>query len=141
MVTSSNARGLDWLLDDLVDKLAAVRYAAVLSSDGLMLGHSTAMTSDDAEHFCAMASALHSLARSAGTRFDGGSVRQTIIELDRAVMFVTSAGENACMALLTTETANLGMVAYEMNQAVHRVGSYLSASPRRPLGEADAQVS
>jgi predicted regulator of Ras-like GTPase activity (Roadblock/LC7/MglB family) len=142
MVTSSNTGRLDWLLDDLVRRLAGVRHAVVLSTDGLMLGHSTAMTTEDAEHFCAMASALHSLARSAGGRFEAGSVRQTVIELDRAVLFVTSAGDNACLALLTSETANMGMVAYEMNQTVQRVGSYLSTSPRRGIfNQADPQVS
>jgi predicted regulator of Ras-like GTPase activity (Roadblock/LC7/MglB family) len=140
MVTSPNTGRLDWLLDDLVRRLAGVRHAVVLSTDGLMLGHSTAMTLEDAEHFCAMASALHSLARSAGNRFDAGLVRQTVIELDRAVLFVTSAGDNACLALLTSETANMGMVAYEMNQTVQRVGSYLSTSPRRNV-HADSQLS
>lgn len=135
MADTSENRNLDWLLDDLVHRLAGVRHAVVLSTDGLLLGRSTAMSTEDAEHFCAMSSALQSLARSAGTHFDGGAVRQTVIELDRAVMFVTAAGENACLALLTGETANMGMVAYEMNQMVQRVGAYLAASPRRSLFE------
>ncbi|MFE9322322.1 roadblock/LC7 domain-containing protein [Nocardia sp. NPDC006982] len=97
-----------------------------------MLGRSTDMSVEDAEHFAAMSSAVHSLARSAGHRFDGGGVRQSVIELDRAVLFVTSAGSNACLALLANDTANLGMVAYEMNQTVQRVGTFLSAAPARP---------
>jgi predicted regulator of Ras-like GTPase activity (Roadblock/LC7/MglB family) len=131
VMTTSNARKLDWLLDDLVHRLAGVRHAVVLSTDGLLLGRSTAMTREDAEHFSAMSSALQSLARSAGHHFDGGDVRQTVIELDRAVLFVTAAGEGACLALLTDATANMGMVAYEMNQVVQRVGTYLSTAPRR----------
>jgi predicted regulator of Ras-like GTPase activity (Roadblock/LC7/MglB family) len=131
-VTSSNPGDLNWLLDDLVDRLAGVRYAVVLSTDGLLLGRSTAMTRDDAEHFAAMSSTLYGLARSAGSRFDGGGVRQAVIELDRAVLFVTSAGDNACLALQAAETANLGMVAYEMNVTVQRVGTYLSTPARLP---------
>jgi len=142
MATSSNTGRLDWLLDDLVRRLAGVRHAVVLSTDGLLLGRSTAMTVEDAEHFCAMASAMHSLARSAGSHFDGGGVRQTVIELDRAVLFLTSAGSNACLALLTSETANMGMVAYEMNQTVQRVGTFLSTQPRhRVFEQADPQLS
>ncbi|PPJ21605.1 dynein regulation protein LC7 [Nocardia nova] len=128
---STPTHNLDWLLDDLVGHLPGVRHAVVLSTDGLVLGRSAAMTSEDAEHFAAMAAALHSLARSAGQRFDGGAVRQTIIELDEAVLFASSAGPNACLALLTDETANMGMVAYEVNQTVYRVGNYLSTAPRR----------
>jgi predicted regulator of Ras-like GTPase activity (Roadblock/LC7/MglB family) len=131
-VTSSNPGDLNWLLDDLVDRLAGVRHAVVLSTDGLLLGRSTAMTRDDAEHFAAMSSTLYGLARSAGSRFDGGGVRQAVIELDRAVLFVTSAGDNACLALQAAETANLGMVAYEMNVTVQRVGTYLSTPARLP---------
>jgi predicted regulator of Ras-like GTPase activity (Roadblock/LC7/MglB family) len=129
-MTSSNTGRLDWLLDDLVRRLAGVRHAVVLSTDGLLLGRSTGISRDEAEHFSAMASALNSLARSAGTRFAGGGVRQTVVELDHAVLFVTTAGENACLALMTAETANMGMVAYEMNQTVQRVGTYLSTAPR-----------
>ncbi|MEV4238662.1 MULTISPECIES: roadblock/LC7 domain-containing protein [unclassified Nocardia] len=131
-MTSSSPGDLNWLLDDLVDRLAGVRYAVVLSTDGLLLGRSTTMTREDAEHFAAMSSTLYGLARSAGARFDGGSVRQAVIELDRAILFVTSAGDNACLALQAAETANLGMVAYEMNVTVQRVGTYLSTPARLP---------
>ncbi|MEV0685252.1 roadblock/LC7 domain-containing protein [Nocardia sp. NPDC050378] len=129
-MATSKPGDLNWLLDDLLDRLAGVRYAVVLSADGLLLGHSTVMPREDAEHFAAMSSTLYALSRSAGTRFGGGGVRQAVVELDRAVLFVTSAGANACLALLAAETANLGMVAYEMNITVQRVGTYLSTTAR-----------
>ena len=135
---TSNLPRLDWLLDDLVRRLAGVRYAVVLSTDGLPLGRSSQMSLEDAEHFSAMSSALQSLARSAGARFDGGDVRQSVIELDRAMLFVTSAGENACLALLTSDSANMGSVAYEMNQMVFRVGEFLSTTTRPSLFEPQA---
>jgi predicted regulator of Ras-like GTPase activity (Roadblock/LC7/MglB family) len=133
-VTSNSSR-LDWMLDDLVKRLARVRYAVVLSTDGLMLGKSATMSVEDAEHFSAMSSALQSLARSAGARFDGGDVRQTVIELDRAVLFLTAAGDNACLALLSEQGASMGTVAYEMNQTVLRLGELLSTHKRRGLFE------
>ena len=129
-MTTSNPTSLGWLLDDLVRTLPGVKYAVVLSTDGLLLGHSTEMDQSGAERFCAMASALHSLARSAGHHFEAGGVHQTVVELDRAVLFITAAGENACLALLTEETANMGMVAYEMNQTVQRVGVHLAVDTR-----------
>jgi predicted regulator of Ras-like GTPase activity (Roadblock/LC7/MglB family) len=134
-VTAPNSSQLDWLLDDLVRRLARVRYAVVLSTDGLLLGRSSTMSVEDAEHFSAMSSALQSLARSAGARFDGGNMRQTVVELDRAVLFVTSAGDNACLALLSDEGASMGTVAYEMNQTVLRLGEVLSTTKRRGLFE------
>ncbi|MFE3255572.1 roadblock/LC7 domain-containing protein [Nocardia sp. NPDC059229] len=130
-MNTSPAGDLDWLLDDLVDKLAGVWHAVVHSADGLLLGRSARMSREDAEHFCAMSSTLFGLSRSAGHRFDAGGVRQAVIELDRAVLFVTAAGANACLALQAAADANLGMVAYEMNLTVQRVGSFLSAAPRQ----------
>ncbi|RMI33336.1 roadblock/LC7 domain-containing protein [Nocardia stercoris] len=132
-MTSNSAGDLGWLLDELVDRLAGVRYAVVHSTDGLLLGRSSTMVREDAEHFGAMSATLYGLARSAGTRFDGGGVRQAVIELDRAVLFVTAAGENACIALQATDDANLGMVAYEMNLTVQRIGSLLTTYPRTGL--------
>ncbi|MDG3009350.1 roadblock/LC7 domain-containing protein [Rhodococcus sp. D2-41] len=134
-MTTSNAGDLNWLLDDLVDRLAGVRYAVVLSTDGLLLGRSTSMNREDAEHFGAMSATLYGLARSAGQRFQGGAVRQAVIELESAVLFVTAAGSNACIALQANANANLGMVAYEMNLTVQRVGSYLSTDPRSGMAE------
>jgi predicted regulator of Ras-like GTPase activity (Roadblock/LC7/MglB family) len=129
-VTNSTTADLSWLLDDLVNRIAGVRYAVVLSTDGLLLGRSTSMSREDAEHFGAMSATLYGLARSAGQRFQGGGVRQAVIELENAVLFVTAAGSNACIALQANANANLGMVAYEMNLTVQRVGGHLSTDPR-----------
>ncbi|WP_330255132.1 roadblock/LC7 domain-containing protein [Nocardia sp. NBC_00565] len=138
---SSNADNLDWLLDDLVERLPGVRYAVVLSTDGMLLSRSSDLSRDRAEHFCALSSALQGLARSAGSHFDAGGVRQSVIELDRGFLFVTAAGDNACLALLTAETANMGMVAYEMNQTVQRVGTFLAAAARpESAAHADQRV-
>ncbi|MET8430715.1 roadblock/LC7 domain-containing protein [Nocardia sp. NPDC004860] len=134
-MTSTTTRNLDWLLDDLLDRLPDVRYAVVLSADGLPLGRSTALTEEQAEHFSAWSSAVHSLARAVGQRFDGGGVRQAVIELDDLVAFVTDAGANACLALIADAVANMGLVAYEMNQTVQRVGAFLAAEPRRTASD------
>ncbi|MCX4098006.1 roadblock/LC7 domain-containing protein [Nocardia sp. alder85J] len=138
-MTSSNSGDLNWLLDDLVARLAGVRFAVVHSADGLVLGRCTSLSREDAEHFAAMSSTLYGLARSAGNRFDGGGVRQAVIELDRAVLFVTSAGKNACIALSAAATANVGMVAYEMNLTGARVGPHLGTGTR--AGHAEPRVS
>ncbi|WP_353853534.1 roadblock/LC7 domain-containing protein, partial [Nocardia sp.] len=37
-MTTSKPRSLDWLLDDLIERLPDVRFAIVLSTDGLLLG-------------------------------------------------------------------------------------------------------
>lgn len=123
---------LDWLLDDLVKRVAGADRAVVLSADGLLIGRSGNLSEEDAEHLSAVASAFQSLARGTGRHFGGGNVRQTMVEMDHAFLFVTAAGRGACLALLATENADIGMVAYEMNLMVKRVGAVLTSAPRVP---------
>lgn len=122
--------GLNWLLDDLVRRLAGAEDAIVLSSDGLLLGRSAALVREDGEHLAAMASAFRSLSRGVGAQFGKGAVHQTVVELEYGYLVVTEAGDGACLALLASAHADLGMVAYEMNVIVQQVGGSLSASPR-----------
>ncbi|MDX6739742.1 roadblock/LC7 domain-containing protein [Actinocorallia sp. A-T 12471] len=121
---------LNWLLNNLVDSVAQVKQAVVLSSDGLVVGSSRGLARDDAEHMAALASGFQSLARSTGEAFKGGAVRQTIVEMDDAFLFVTSAGQGACLAVLADSAADVGVIAYEMAMLVTRVGLHLSAKPR-----------
>jgi predicted regulator of Ras-like GTPase activity (Roadblock/LC7/MglB family) len=102
----------------------------VLSSDGLLIGRSAGLSKDDSDQLSAMASAFQSLARGAGRHFGGGQVRQTIVEMEHAFLFVTAAGRGACLAVIADDSADIGMIAYEMNLLVKRVGIYLSAAPR-----------
>lgn len=130
MAVRSGATGLDWMLDGLVENVAGVGKAVVLSSDGLMLGRSSNLSIPDGEHLSAVASAFHSLSTGTGRQFGGGEVRQTVVEMEHAFLLVTAAGSGACIALLATEAADLGVLAYETNLLVSRVGAYLSALPR-----------
>jgi predicted regulator of Ras-like GTPase activity (Roadblock/LC7/MglB family) len=126
----SSPGDLNWLLDDLISRVAGARHAVMLSTDGLCVGRSQSLKRDDGEHLAAMASAFQSLARGTGRHFGGGQVRQTVVELDDAFLVVTAAGSGACLALMAAESADIGMVAYEMNLMVKKVGSYLIAKPR-----------
>jgi predicted regulator of Ras-like GTPase activity (Roadblock/LC7/MglB family) len=57
-------------------------------------------------------------------------VRQTIIELEQAFLFVTAAGHGSCLAVMCPANANAGLVAYEMAMLVKRAGPHLAAQPR-----------
>jgi predicted regulator of Ras-like GTPase activity (Roadblock/LC7/MglB family) len=127
----SNSGGeLDWLLDDLVGRVAHVEKAVILSRDGLAIGASSELRREDADHLSAIAAGFQSLARGAGRHFGGGHARQTIVEMESAFLFVTAAGEGSCLAVLTSASADVGLVAYEMAVLVKRVGQHLSVNPR-----------
>ncbi|MPY58906.1 roadblock/LC7 domain-containing protein [Streptomyces spongiae] len=124
--------GLGWLLDDLTERVEHVQHAMVLSSDGLVTGASTGLRREDAEHLAAVSSGLHSLAKGSGRHFGAGHVRQTMVEFDAAVLFVTAAGEGSCLCVLSAAEADIGQVAYEMTLLVNRVGEHLDVDARQP---------
>uniref|UniRef100_A0AAU2UWZ4 Roadblock/LC7 domain-containing protein n=1 Tax=Streptomyces sp. NBC_00003 TaxID=2903608 RepID=A0AAU2UWZ4_9ACTN len=126
----SGSGELDWLLDDLVMRVGEVRHAVVLSNDGLAVGASSALTREDAEHLAAVASGFHSLAKGAGRHFDVGGVRQTMVEMDDGFLFVAAAGDGSCLAVLSSLTTDIGLIAYEMARLVKRVGEHLYTPPR-----------
>lgn len=132
------ATDLDWLLDELVDRVPAARQAVVLSADGLPMGTSAGLDREDAEHFCAMASGFASLAKGASRHFGAGPVRQTVVEMESAYLFVTAAGQGACLAVLSDADADIGLIAYEMAMLVTRVGENLTVGSRVPTVTADA---
>lgn len=139
-MTSSNATArnaspggggeLDWLLDELVDRVRSIRKALVLSGDGLPRGTSKDLTREDGEHLAAVASGFHSLAKGVGRHFEAGSVRQTVVELDEAFLFVTAAGDGSCLAVLADADSDVGQIAYEMTLMVKRVGVHLGTAVR-----------
>ncbi|WP_220276085.1 roadblock/LC7 domain-containing protein [Nocardia farcinica] len=125
---------LDWLLDSLVAKIPGAEHAVVLSADGLALAASRDLRIEESEHLAAMASALHSLARGVGHRFDKGALQQTVVELQHGYLVVTEAGSGACLALLAAIDSDLGIIAYELNVIVGQVHDHLSAAPRAHPG-------
>lgn len=129
----SPAGQLDWLLDDLVLRVAPITKAVILSQDGIALGASRTLGRDDSEHLAALAAGFQSLAKGAGSHFGGGAVRQTIIEMESGFLFVTAAGSGTCLAVLTDQGADLGLVAYEMAILVRRTGEHIRVNTRAPV--------
>lgn len=121
---------LSWLLDDLVQRLQHIRQAVVLSRDGLVTAAAHAMSREDGDHLAALAAGLQGLARGAMEHCAAREVRQTIIEMDSAFLFVMAAGEGTCLAVITSADANMGVIAYEMAMMVRKMGKYLAARPR-----------
>src|ERR1700758_3456611 len=139
MTQTSSTDQLGWLLDNLVSRVANVSQALVLSRDGLAVARSRGMSAEQAEHLSALAAGVHSLARGAGQQVGGGEVRQTIIEMDSAFLFVMAAGRGTCLAVLAQADANVGLIAYEMAMLVRRMGKYLATESRFPDQEIAAE--
>jgi predicted regulator of Ras-like GTPase activity (Roadblock/LC7/MglB family) len=136
MVVTDTTGQLSWLLDSLVSKVEHIKQALILSRDGLVVAASQGLVREDGEHLSALAAGVQSLARGAGQHFHGGEVRQTIVEMEFAFLFVSEAGKGTCLAVLTSGEPNVGLVAYEMAMLVRRMGKYLGSESRYPDHEA-----
>jgi len=135
--TTSRTGKLDWLLDDLLARVPTTRHAAIMSADGLLTGASSGLNREDAEHLAAIAAGYQSLGRGAARRFSGGgTVRQTIVEMESGYLFITSAGHGASLAVIADLEADIGVVAYEMAMLVTRVGKYMGSPSRSAVGPA-----
>ncbi|ACU98693.1 roadblock/LC7 domain-containing protein [Saccharomonospora viridis] len=130
---SNSTSDLNWLLDDMVDRVVGAQHAVVLSADGLLMGKSSALSKDDSDQLSAMASSLQSLAKGVSRHFQRGPVLQTLIEMTEGYLFVSAAGTGACLAVLAEESVDVEMIAYEMNRLVKRVGDFMSAAPRNEV--------
>jgi len=136
--TPRQAANLNWLLDDLVERVPSAQQAVVLSADGLLMGASAGLSREDAEHLSAMAAGFQSLARGASRHFRAGPVRQTVVEMESAFLFVTAAGQGACLAVLAASDSDMGLIAYEMAMLVTRVGQKMDAPARSAVVSSDA---
>jgi predicted regulator of Ras-like GTPase activity (Roadblock/LC7/MglB family) len=135
--TTATNKNLDWLLDRLVEQVVGTRCAVVLSDDGLVISQSGGMERADAERLAAIATSQQSLARGAGGIFDGGPVRQVIVELTRLWLFVSSAGRGTHLAVVADAEVDAEVMAVAMHTLVQQVGQHLGTEVR--LGAAGAE--
>lgn len=130
---SSEARNINWLVANFVDRVAGVQDAVVVSSDGLPMAVSVGMDRDGADRFAAVASGLIGLAYGAAGRFGGGAVTQVIIEMENAFLFVTGISDGSSLTVLADASCDVGLVGYEMAVLVERCGSVLTPELRAEL--------
>jgi predicted regulator of Ras-like GTPase activity (Roadblock/LC7/MglB family) len=114
----------------MVATVERVRHAVLLSGDGLPMAASPGLRPDELDRLAALASGVQSLARGAGQELAAGEVRQTIIEMDLALLFIVAAGHGTCLTVVADIEADAGQVAYEMTILVKRVGVHMIANPR-----------
>ncbi|CAN7383332.1 roadblock/LC7 domain-containing protein [Knoellia sp. LjRoot47] len=123
-------RNLDWVVSRFVDDVAGATHAILVSADGLLVAGSARLPGDRAEQMAAVSSGLASLATGAAQLFDGGMVLQTVIEMEQGFLLLMSVGNGSHLAVLTSATADIGQVGYEMALLVQRVGPMVEAEAR-----------
>ncbi|TYB42829.1 MULTISPECIES: roadblock/LC7 domain-containing protein [Actinomadura] len=125
-----SGQDLNWLVTNFADRVAKVAHAVVVSSDGLPMAYSSGFPPERADQLSAIASGLMSLTQGAAKIFDAGGVNQTVVEMDRGLLFVMSITNGSVFAVLAAPDCDLGLVAYEMTLLVERVGRVLTPALR-----------
>ena len=129
-----NRQDLSWLVTNFVSRVPKVAHAVVVSSDGLPLAFSDGFPAERADQLSAIASGLTSLTQGAAQIFDAGGVSQTVVEMERGLLFVMAIRNGSVFAVLAAPECDLGLVAYEMTLLVERGGRVLTPALRTELG-------
>jgi predicted regulator of Ras-like GTPase activity (Roadblock/LC7/MglB family) len=130
---SQEARNLNGLVSNFVERVPGVNEAVVVSSDGLPMATSEGLDRDAADRFAAVASGLIGLAYGAAGRFGGGAVNEVIVEMENAFLFVTGISDGSCLAVVSSAEADVGLVGYEMAVLVEKAGAVLTPELRAEL--------
>ncbi|MEV6787755.1 roadblock/LC7 domain-containing protein [Streptomyces sp. NPDC051098] len=143
---SSEARNLHWLLGNLVEEVPGVRSVAVVSSDGLLL-----LSSDPAQNaapaeaprregprgssadLATIVSGIGSLTLGAARLMDGGGVKQTMVAMEEASVFVMSISDGSLLGVQADADCDMSVVAYHMGMFVGRAGHVLTPELRSEL--------
>jgi len=130
---SAEARDLNWLLSNFAKATPGVAHAMVVSADGLPIAVSERLDRAMADQLAAIASGVASLSQGAARYFDAGTVKQTVVEMQRGFLLVMAISDGSCLTVLAAAACDVGGVGYEMALLVARAGDVLTPTLRAEL--------
>ncbi|MGI4894222.1 MAG: roadblock/LC7 domain-containing protein [Janthinobacterium lividum] len=123
---SSEAADFSWLLDNFVKTTAGVQHTVVVSADGLLMAMSDQLDRESGDQLAAIVSGTSSLARGAARQLGSGEVRQAIIEMDEAFLFLVNISDGSVLAVAAEAGCDVGLIGYEMAMLVQRAETVLT---------------
>jgi predicted regulator of Ras-like GTPase activity (Roadblock/LC7/MglB family) len=130
---SADARDLNWLVANFANTTPGIAHAMVVSADGLPVAVSGRLDRSTADQLAAITSGLAALSQGGARCFEGGLVTQTLVEMRRGLLFVTSIRDGSCLTVLAAVSCDVGVVGYEMAVLATRVGGVLTPGLRAEL--------
>jgi len=101
-----------------------VDAAALISEDGLMIASSLPSDMDETR-VAGMSATLLSLGVRASTELRRGSVEEVIVRGDRGYAVMISAGRGVLLLTLANENAKLGLIFFDMREALGQISEVL----------------
>lgn len=115
---------LNRILRQLQNGCPDVEASALISEDGLMIA--SALPADlDETRVAGMTATLLNLGTRVSTELRRAGVREVIVRGERGYAVMISAGRGVLLLVLTNEAAKLGLVFFDMNEAIDRIGRVL----------------
>lgn len=133
--------GLSWLITDFKVRVVDVAHAIVVSADGIPLAVSDTIRRDSVPKLCAITAGLAGLADGAARMFDGGTVTQSLVQMDRGFMLVRAIGGGSHLTVMANPDCDMEVVVYEMGMLAEAVGHALNAAPRRVAAAPEKRLS
>lgn len=121
---------MNFLITNFAERVPSVAHAIVVSSDGLPIAYSTGFPPERAEQLAAVTSGLTSLTQGAARMFEGGEVKQTVVDMEEGLLIVMAVSDGSTLAVLVGDDCDMGLVAYEMSLLVVQVGDALTPEAR-----------
>lgn len=129
-MTGPKMQNISWLLNSFAYQVPGVAHVVAVSADGLLLASSQDLPEERADQLAAITAGVISLTDGASRAFDGGPIRQTIIEMDGGYLFLMAVSDGSALAVLSARSCDVGQVGYEMALLVDRVGGALTPATR-----------
>lgn len=115
---------LNKILRKLQSDSPGLEASALISEDGLMIA--SALTPDLEEtRVAGMTATLLNLGTRAAVELARGEVREVIIRGDRGYAVMIDAGRGALLLALANETAKLGLIFFDMHEAIRSLKKVL----------------
>ncbi|GGV75741.1 MULTISPECIES: roadblock/LC7 domain-containing protein [Streptomyces] len=145
---SSEARNLQWLLNNLVEEVPGIQSVAVVSSDGLLLLSSDKAQVEQAREareknqngprgsaadLATIVSGIGSLTIGAAKLMDNGAVKHTMVAMDEGCLLVMSISDGSLLGVHGSADCDMSVVAYHMALFVGRAGHVLTPELRDEL--------
>jgi predicted regulator of Ras-like GTPase activity (Roadblock/LC7/MglB family) len=117
---------LSQFVSGFTERVPGVLHTVVVAADGVPVAASDRIAPEHLEQLSAITSGLTSLACASARMFDGEAVTQALVTMELATLVVMAIDDGSSLAVLTTATADLDLVAYEMTMLVERAGGIFS---------------
>lgn len=116
----SRFENLKKVLKDLQSGSPDVEASALISEDGLMIASALPQDLDDTR-VAGMSATLLSLGTRAATELERGEVHEVIVRGDLGYAVMINAGRGVLLLVLANEKAKLGLIFFDMREAINAI--------------------